>query len=127
MNRDEFDAFCKTLKATTHVVQWGGASVWKVGGKIFAICSNWGPDDKETEDPSGEARISFKCSELSYQILCELDGVIPAPYLARAKWVLAQQDSALSDEDIKSYIIDAHAIIAGKLTKKLQRELGLLV
>jgi len=126
VNRNEFDAFCKGLKATTHVVQWGGASVWKVGGKIFAICSNWGPDNRETEDLGGEARISFKCSDLSYQILCELEGVIPAPYLARAKWVLAHQNSALSDDDIKSYIEEAHAIIAGKLTKKLQRELGLL-
>lgn len=126
MTRDEFDTYCKSLKATTHVVQWGGASVWKVGGKIFAICSNWGPDEKEAEGTDGEARISFKCSDLSYQILCELDGVIPAPYLARAKWVLVKADSALSDEDVRSYIHDAHAIIAAKLTKKLQRELGLL-
>jgi len=126
MTRDEFDAHCKGLKATTHVVQWGGASVWKVGGKIFAICSNWGPDEKEVEGTDGEARISFKCSDLSYQILCELEGVIPAPYLARAKWVLVKANSALSDDDVRSYIDDAHAIIAGKLTKKLQRELGLL-
>ncbi len=37
MNQRQFNAFCKTLPATTHVVQWGGASVWKVGGKVFAI------------------------------------------------------------------------------------------
>ncbi len=129
MNRDEFDTYCAGLTATTHVVQWGGASVWKVGGKIFAICSNWGADEKgdekEIEGTDGEARISFKCSDLSYQILCELDGVIPAPYLARAKWVQVQGGSALSDEDIRSYVQEAHMIIAAKLTKKLQRELGL--
>jgi predicted DNA-binding protein (MmcQ/YjbR family) len=126
MTREEFDAYCASLKATTHVVQWGGASVWKVGGKIFAICSNWGPDEKEVEGTEGEARLSFKCSDLSYQILCELEGVVPAPYLARAKWVLVKADSALSDEDVRSYISDAHAIVGAKLTKKLQRELGLL-
>lgn len=117
MTRDEFDDYCRGLKATTNVIQWGDASVWKVGGKIFAISSFWTPEN--------DHKISFKCSDLSYQILCELDGVIPAPYLARAKWVQVEREGALSDEDIKSYIDDAHEIIAGKLTKKLRAELGL--
>ncbi|NVJ98693.1 MAG: MmcQ/YjbR family DNA-binding protein [Alphaproteobacteria bacterium] len=118
MKRDEFDAYCKSLKATTHVIQWGGSSVWKVGGKIFAICSWWGKLNRDC--------ISFKCADLSFQILTELPGIAPAPYMARAKWVQLQTDDALSDDDIKSYLSDAHAIIAAKLTKKLQRELGLL-
>lgn len=118
MTRDEFDSFCKSLTATTNVIQWGNASVWKVGGKIFAIHSIWGPGKHD--------KISFKCSDLSYQILCELPGIIPAPYLARAKWVQLQEPGALSEEDVRSYIVDAHAIISGKLTKKMQAELGLL-
>jgi len=118
MNREEFNTFCKGLKATTNVVQWGNASVWKVGGKIFAICSIWGDDPHQ--------KISFKCSDLSYQILCELEGMVPAPYLARAKWVQVQQPGALSDDDIKSYITDAHVIIAAKITKAKRMELGLL-
>lgn len=118
MNREEFDTFCKGLKATTNVIQWGNASVWKVGGKIFAIHSIWGEGQHD--------KISFKCSDLSYQVLCELPGIVPAPYLARAKWVQVQEEGALSDEDIKSYIEDAHGIIAAKLTKKMQQELGLL-
>ncbi|UTW58209.1 MmcQ/YjbR family DNA-binding protein [Kordiimonas sp. SCSIO 12603] len=117
MTRDEFDAFCASLKATTNVIQWGDSSVWKVGGKIFAIAGIWGE--------GAHTKVSFKCSELSYQILCELEGVVPAPYLARAKWVQVQEDGALSDDDIKSYIEEAHEIIAGKLTKKLRTELGL--
>ena len=125
MTRDEFDVYCATLKATTHVIQWGGASVWKVGGKIFAICSSWGPEDKRSHADDASERISFKCSDLGYQILCELEGIVPAPYLARAKWVQLQRADALSDDDIKDYIADAHAIIAAKLTKKLQRTLGL--
>lgn len=117
MNRDEFNTYCGRLKASTNVVQWGNASVWKVGGKIFAICSIWGDETHQ--------KISFKCSDLRYQILCELPGMVPAPYLARAKWVQVQAPGALSDDDIKSCIEDAHAIIARKLTKKLRTELGL--
>lgn len=117
MDRDEFNDFCASLKGTTNVVQWGNASVWKVGGKIFALCSVWGDDPHQ--------KISFKCGELSYQILCELEGVAPAPYLARAKWVQVQAPDALTDDDIKSYVEEAHSIIAGKLTKKIRAELGL--
>ncbi len=118
MNREDFDTYCKSLPATTNVVQWGNSSVWKVGGKIFAICSHWGPVDRDC--------VSFKCTDHSYQVLCELPGVVPAPYLARAKWVQVQSDETLTDEDIRSYIADAHAIIAAKLTKKQQQDLGLI-
>ncbi len=119
MTRDEFDLFCGSLKSTTHVIQWGNASVWKVGGKIFAVCSSWG------EGP--HAKISFKCSDLSFQILAEQDGIIPAPYLARAKWVQIETASAMTDEDLKTYIRTAYDIISKKLTKAVQRELGLLL
>jgi len=37
MELDEYNAFCAALPATTTVVQWGGAHVWKVGGKMFAV------------------------------------------------------------------------------------------
>ena len=118
MTRDEFDAFCQTLKATTNVIQWGNATVWKVGGKVFAICSHWGKGEQQ--------KVSFKCSDFSYMLLIEQEGIAPAPYLARAKWVQIQNDQAMSDEDIKDYITQAHSIIAAKLTKAKQRELGLV-
>ncbi|WP_262695817.1 MmcQ/YjbR family DNA-binding protein [Kordiimonas aquimaris] len=118
MTRDEFDAYCGSLKATTNVIQWGNSSVWKVGGKIFAICSIWGE--------GREDKISFKCADMSFEILCELPDIVPAPYLARGKWVQLSEPDALSDDDIRSYIDDAHAIIAAKLTKVKQRELGLI-
>ena len=118
MTRDQFNSFCSSLKATTNVVQWGNASVWKVGGKIFAICSTWG-------DGSGQ-KIGFKCSDFSYMVLIEQEDIVPAPYLARAKWVQLQSPAAMPDDEIKTYITEAHRIIAAKLTKSRQRELGLL-
>ncbi len=119
MTRDEFDIFCSRLPATTHVVQWGNASVWKVGGKIFAICSRWGDGDLP--------RFSFKCSDISYALLIQQDGLIPAPYLARAKWVQMEEEGALDDDSLKAYIEAAHKIISAKLTRKQRNELGLAV
>ena len=122
MTRQDFDAYCASLASVTHVVQWGGASVWKVGGKIFAICSNWGPDECVDD---AHNKISFKCTDLSYDILRRQDGIVPAPYLARAKWVQVQTAKAMSEDDLCGYIADAHAIISAKLTKAKRAELGL--
>ena len=125
MTLDEFNLLYSNLTSTTKVVQWGGAHVWKIGGKIFAIASYWGPNTKNKQLPKEGSKISFKCSDFSYSILIEQEGIIPAPYLARAKWVQLEESDALNDQDVKSYITQAHAIIAAKLTKKIQAELGL--
>lgn len=117
MTRDEFNDFCQSLKATTNVVQWGNASVWKIGGKIFAVCSKWGEGD--------HAKISFKCNDMAYSMLPQQPGIIPAPYLARAKWVQIEQADAMSDEDLKAYIKMAYTIIGWKLTKAMRASLEL--
>ncbi len=127
MKLEEFNRFCGSLVGTTKVIQWGGAHVWKLGGKIFAIASYWGPNKKDATLPENGSKISFKCSDFSYQILIEQKGIIPAPYLARAKWVQIETIDALSDKDLESYIIHAHEIIATKLTKKARTELGISI
>ncbi|MBD8891743.1 MmcQ/YjbR family DNA-binding protein [Roseibium litorale] len=119
MTRGEFDIYCGALPKATHVIQWGNASVWKVGGKIFAICSGWGGANGD--------RISFKCSDLSYAMLIQEPGIIPAPYLARAKWVMIEQAGALTGDEIRAYIASAHKLIAATLTRKVRAELGLSV
>ena len=117
MKRKEFDSYCGALKGATHVVQWGGSSVWKIGGKIFAVCSSWGD--------GGHDKISFKCSDLGYDILKDQPGLVPAPYLARAKWIQVAEPGAMPDDDLRSQIEAAYRIVAGKLTRAARRDLGL--
>ena len=117
VTRDEFDSYCQDLPAVSNVVQWGNATVWKIGGKIFAICSHWGQGEDQ--------KISFKCSDLSYRILCEQAHIVPAPYLARAKWVQLTSDKAMIDEDIRVYIREAYSIVSTKLTKAVRQDLGI--
>ena len=116
MTRDEFDNYCSSLKSTTNVVQWGNSSVWKVGGKVFAIHSGNNKDDH---------KMSTKCSELNYQILLDLPGIHTAPYLKKGNWVQITTKEAMNNEDSMDYIKSSYEIIAGKLTKKLKAELGI--
>jgi predicted DNA-binding protein (MmcQ/YjbR family) len=119
MTLDEYNDFCETLRATDRVVQWGGSHVWKVGGKVFAV-AGWGEEDFFA--------VTFKVTPLSFDILSEQPGLRPAPYLASRgmKWIQHFAAPGLSDEDLKVYIETSHRLVADGLSKKKQKELGLL-
>jgi len=116
MNEQEFNAFCESFRAVTYVNQWGGAHVWKVGGKVFAI-GGW--------SPSEGLSVSFKVSDHNFDVLRDRPGFRPAPYLASRgmKWI-QQNDCTLRDE-LKYYIEQSYRIVSLGLTKKRQKELGL--
>lgn len=118
MTYDEFNNFCRALPATTHVVQWGGSDVWKVGGKVFAI-GGW--------DDGDGARFTFKVSDLAFEILSNQPGLRPAPYMASRgmKWIQHFEAPGLSGPELKEYLRESHRIVSLGLTKKKQRELGL--
>lgn len=135
MTYDEFNAYCGSLPATSHVVQWGGAQVWKVGvpgrGKVFAI-GGWAkaPGDAGRGDDGsggGQPAFTFKTSEISYEVLKGQPGLRPAPYLASRgmKWIQHYADPGLSDGELKQYLAESHRIVSLGLTKTAQRDLGL--
>lgn len=123
MKLEAYNEFCAGLPATSHVVQWGGAHVWKVGGKVFAI-GGW--QMGKPAEP-GELFVTFKVSELTYDILKELPGCRPAPYLASRgmKWIQRTGDGAVDDNGLRDYLRESHRIVASGLSQKRQRELGL--
>src|ERR1700679_1056545 len=118
MTHTKFHAFWRALPATTYVVQWGGSHVWKVGGKVFAI-GGWQED--------GLPAITFKASELAYEMLKEQAGLRPAPYLASRglKWIQHYAAPGLSDDELRDYISHSHGIVSQGLSKKRRIELGL--
>ena len=113
--RDGFERFVLALPAAEIVHQWRDASVGKVGGKVFALFGG-------NQDRPG---ISFKCSDMAFELLPELNGIAPAPYFARAKWVALGPGSALSEAELGAYLTEAHALIAKRLTRAQRAALGL--
>ncbi|MBS0332261.1 MAG: MmcQ/YjbR family DNA-binding protein [Proteobacteria bacterium] len=111
MTREEIETFAMGLPAVTKVVQWGGSDVYKVGGKVFAICGLSGG-------------ISFKVTEIGFVVLTEDGPGRQAPYCAKGQWVNVEFDAAPA-EDLRDWLRTAHSLIATKLTKRLRAELGL--
>jgi predicted DNA-binding protein (MmcQ/YjbR family) len=119
MTLDDYNGFCASLPATTHVVQWGGAHVWKVGGKVFAI-AGW--------NDSEHLAVTFKCSDIAFDILREQPGLRPAPYLASRgmKWIQRQTDASMDDETLQDYVRESHRLVVLKLPKLTRKEIGLM-
>jgi predicted DNA-binding protein (MmcQ/YjbR family) len=117
MNHAQFNEFCSTLPHTTYVIQWGGSHVWKIGSKVFAIAV-------QTNDSFA---ITFKTSEISFEILKDQQGLRPAPYLASRglKWIQHYDDTGLNDDELKTYIRHSYIMVSLGLPKKKQLQLGI--
>jgi predicted DNA-binding protein (MmcQ/YjbR family) len=115
MNVDWLRRYCMSLPHTTESVQWGSNLVFKIGGKIWAIA--------ELEPAGKDHWISFKCSPEDFAELCEREGIVPAPYLARAQWVALQTEDAVPLPELKRLLRQAYELIFAKLTKKAQAAL----
>lgn len=116
---DDYNAYCRSLPLTSYVVQWGGAHVWKVGTKVFAI-GRWVEDD-------ADMHVTFKTSDLSYDLLKEQPGCRPAPYLASRgmKWIQRTGPAGLDDSALCDYIAESHRLVAMGLPKSVRKSLGL--
>ncbi len=114
----DFNTYCQSLPETTYVNQWGGAHVWKVGGKVFAV-GGW-------DKPDAPA-VSFKVSPHNYDVLKDEQRFKPAPYLASRgmKWIQQLSITHEHTEELKYYLKESHRIVSLGLTKKLQKALGL--
>ena len=110
--RHTFDSFVLALPAVTLSNQWEDTSVAKVGDKMFAL-----------HRPRGA--LAFKCTEMAFELLPQLDGIEPAPYLARARWVSVERGAALTTAELGGYLREAHRLVAAKLTRRVRTALGL--
>jgi predicted DNA-binding protein (MmcQ/YjbR family) len=116
MTLDQYNKFCEALPCVSHVVQWGEAHVWKVGGKVFAI-GGWSKTD--------DLAVSFKVSDNNYNVLKEQPGFRPAPYLAsrNMKWIQQIETSDMREDELKYYIKESHRIVSLGLLKSYRMNL----
>ena len=111
-----YNAFCSGMPGAAFVEQWGGAQVWKVGGKVFAIA--WFEKGREPE-------ITFKVSEIGWEILREAEGCRPAPYMASRglKWIQSHAKPGLSAAELKKYLEASYKMVREALPKRVRTAL----
>lgn len=112
MSPEAIEACALALPGATLSVQWGDDHVFKVGGKMFAVLGSAGG-------------LSFKASDLAFEVLTEGGPARPAPYLARAKWVRFDDLDSLDPDEVADWLATAHGLVAAKLTRAQRREIGL--
>ncbi|RYY93773.1 MAG: hypothetical protein EOO11_19160 [Chitinophagaceae bacterium] len=105
---------CLALPAVQEEVKWGADLVYTVGTKMFCVAGT-------------EGALSFSCKvpDDQFEELCGVPGIEPAPYLARAKWVLLTEACTWKASKKLDLVRGSYEIVSGKLTKKMKAELGL--
>ena len=120
MNVERLREFLLSLPHVVEAEQWGGLLYWvgdqAVGGKTFIHVNLEAGQGHPAMFPAGPERFAE---------LCERDGMIPAPYLARAFWVAVERWDALRDAEWQEELTAAHALTRDKLPPKVRATLDL--
>jgi predicted DNA-binding protein (MmcQ/YjbR family) len=69
--------------------------------------------------------VWFHAGPERYSELLETEGVIPAPYMAKAHWVTVMRWDALRPRQLEEELRQAHELVYEKLPKKVKTVLAL--
>jgi predicted DNA-binding protein (MmcQ/YjbR family) len=108
MTLERMRAICLKFPQATEQVQWGDDLVFKVCGKMFAVARL---------DGAGNV-LAFKCTPEEFALLIECEGVVPAPYLARAHWVSVETFDILSPAELTRRLRESYDLVVAGLPKK---------
>ena len=114
MNIDQLRKLCLSLPGVTEQMQWGDDLLFKVGGKMFAV----------TPLVPAKVWISLKANPENFAELTERPGVIPAPYLGRAKWISLESADALPDAEIAQLLRESYELVRAKLPRKMRESVA---
>lgn len=115
MDAESLRKYCLSLPSVTEDVKWGADLCFCIGEKMFCVTGL-----------EGDFGVSLKANDEDFELLTAKPNIEPAPYLARAKWVRISGSNALNAKEWKHYIKQSYDLIKDKLTKKVQKELGIL-
>jgi predicted DNA-binding protein (MmcQ/YjbR family) len=100
---------CLSFPDATENLQWGETLCFKVRGKLFAT----------VHLSEGKlAPIVFKSTPEKFHELVEIEGISPAPYVGRYKWVLLANFNILPAEELETLIRQSYDLVVAKAPKK---------
>ncbi len=110
MTLDDLRALCLSFPHATEKIQWGDVLLFSVGGRMFVVV-NLG-----AVPPS----LSLKVSEEEFFTLQEIEGIVPAPYLARAKWVQLRTLATVPRGELERLVRASYEMVVARLPRKMR-------
>lgn len=112
MNIESLRELCLGLPGVSEDVKWGADLCFLIGGKMFCVTGL-----------EGESGVSFKVREDEFDELSASHAIIPAPYMARNKWVQVQAWDRFTQQEWEYYVKQSYELVKIKLPKKVQKEI----
>jgi predicted DNA-binding protein (MmcQ/YjbR family) len=122
MDVERIRAFLLSLPHVVETEQFGGLVYWAgdkvIGGKMFVMV-------KLEQDGSRPRVISYLAGLERYADLLEIDGIFPAPYVARIYWVAVERWSVFRAAEWEQQLRTAYDLTFAKLPPKTRAALAL--
>jgi predicted DNA-binding protein (MmcQ/YjbR family) len=112
VNVDSLRRFCLSFPETAENLQWGETLCFKVRGKLFVLLS------LDAVPPT----LCCKASPERFAELLECEGIVPAPYVGRYKWVLLERLDALPAGELEDLIRQSYEMVAAKAPKRRKKK-----
>ena len=120
MNAERAREFLLSLPHVMETQQWGGIVFWvgdkAIGGKMFVMVN---------PDAGQGVPIAYPAGEERFNELLELEGLRPAPYLARIFWIAAERWDVFRDREWQEQLTLAHEITFAKLAPRTKAILAM--
>ncbi len=107
MNIETIRNICKNLPSVTEDVKWGNDLCFLIAGKMFCVVPL-----------NSDLTVSLKVTDEEFESLIETPGIIPAPYVARYKWILIEKLNVFNSSQWEHYITQSYNLVKAKLSKK---------
>jgi predicted DNA-binding protein (MmcQ/YjbR family) len=121
MDVERIRAYLLALPHVVETMQWGNNLVFwigdkAIGGKMFALVNL---------DADHRAVISYSAGPERYSELLEIEGIFPAPYMARIHWVAVERWDVFRTAEWEQQLRAAHEITLAKLPPRTRAVLAL--
>ena len=121
MDNERIREICLSLPHAEEAVGWGHHLVFwvgdkAIGGKMFSLIHL---------DDAGTGVAWFHCGAERYQELLEIEGIIPAPYMAKAHWVTIERWDVLRGRQWEEELRLAHTLVYERLPKRTRTILAM--
>lgn len=111
MNIEKLRKFCLAFPGATEDIKWGADLCFCVGEKMFCV----------TGADSITSGLSLKCTPEKFAELIEREGIDPAAYVGRYKWVRIENLDSVTPDELKSLIGASYQLVFDKLPAKIKK------